>query len=225
MRDVETGTSCEIIVEMVAAVGAGALHRKRLGVALPILLAVGLAACASRHPLGAPPEEPIPGARTPYVIGVTDVLSINVWKNSELSLSVPVRTDGKISVPLLDDVQAEGLTPEELKEVITQELSEYVAAPDVTVIVSAMNSMTATMMGGGVGRSGQIALQRETRLLEAIAIMGGFSPFAKKDDIRILRPTELGIVEYRFDYDNFLAGKAPGTNIVLRPGDHIVVPD
>jgi polysaccharide export outer membrane protein len=196
----------------------------RLGVVILTLLAVGLSACASRHPKGVPPEEPVPGARVPYVIGVTDRLSIVVWKNSELSLSVPVRNDGKISVPLLDDVQAEGLTPEELKEVITQELSEYVSSPDVTVIVTEMNSKTATIMGG-VARSGQVTLRRETRLLEAIASMGGFSTFAKRDEVRILRPTELGIVEYRFDYDNFLAGKAPGTNIVLRPGDHVVVPD
>jgi len=188
------------------------------------LLAVGLSACASRHPKGGPPDEPVPGARVPYVIGVTDRLSIIVWKNSELSLNVPVRNDGKISVPLLDDVQAEGLTPEELKEVITQELSEYVSSPDVTVIVAEMNSKTATIMGG-VGRSGQVTLRKQTRLLEAIAMMGGFSTFAKRDQVRILRPTELGIVEYRFDYDNFLAGKAPGTNIVLRPGDHVVVPD
>lgn len=196
----------------------------RLGVVILTLLAVGLSACASRHPKGVPPDEPVPGARVPYVIGVTDRLSIVVWKNSELSLSVPVRNDGKISVPLLDDVQAEGLTPEELKEVITQELSEYVSSPDVTVIVTEMNSKTATIMGG-VARSGQVTLQRETRLLDAIASMGGFSIFAKRDEVRILRPTERGIVEYRFDYDNFLAGKAPGTNIVLRPGDHVVVPD
>jgi polysaccharide export outer membrane protein len=198
--------------------------RLRLGVVVLTLLAVGLSACASRHPKGIPPDEPVPGARVPYVIGVTDRLSILVWKNNELSLVVPVRNDGKISVPLLDDVQAEGLTPEELKEVITQELSEYVSTPDVTVIVMEMNSKTATIMGG-VGRSGQVLLQRQTRLLEAIATMGGFSTFAKRGDVRILRPTELGIVEYRFDYDNFLAGKAPGTNIVLRPGDHVVVPD
>ena len=210
-------------VETIWGVSAPNSHL-RMGVVMLTLLAVGLSACASRHPKGVPPDEPVPGARVPYVIGVTDRLSIIVWKNSELSLSVPVRNDGKISVPLLDDVQAEGLTPEELKEVITQELSEYVSSPDVTVIVMEMNSKTATIMGG-VGRSGQVTLRRETRLLEAIAAMGGFSTFAKRDQVRILRPTELGIVEYRFDYDNFLAGKAPGTNIVLRPGDHVVVPD
>ncbi len=224
MRDVETGTTGAVLLESVAGVGVGTLRWQRLGVALLTLLAVGLGGCTTRHPMGLAPEEPIPGARPPYVIGVTDQLTISVWKNPELSLGVRVRTDGKISVPLLDDVQAEGLTPEELKEVITQELSEYVAAPDVTVIVTDMNSMFATIMGA-VGRQGEIMLQRETRLLQAIASSGGFSTFAKRNDVRILRQTDHGIVEYRFDYDNFLAGKAPGTNIVLLPGDHIVVPD
>jgi len=196
-----------------------------LGSTLATLLVVGLSPCASpHHPLGSPPDEPSPGSRPPYVIGVTDRLTIAVWKNAELSLQVPVRADGKISVPLLDDVQAEGLTPEELKEVITQEFSEYVSAPDVTVIVAGMDSKTATIMGG-ISRTGEIPLHKETRLLQAIAKMGGFSSFARKNDVRVLRPTDQGIVEYHFDYGSFLAGKAPGTNIVLQPGDNVVVPD
>ena len=209
-----------------AVIGGGRVSNssRPLGRALAVLAAAIFSACASHHPQGPPPDEPAPGARHPYIIGVTDELSIMVWKNNELSLNVPVRSDGKISVPLLDDVQAEGLTPEELKEVITQELAEYVSAPDVTVIVTAMNSARATVMGG-VGRPGQVALRTQTRLLEAIALMGGFSSLAKRNDVRVLRRTDQGIVEYHFDYGNFLAGKAPGTNIILRPGDHVVVPD
>ena len=76
-----------------------------------------------------------------------------------------------------------------------------------------------------VGRAGQVKLRKETRVLEAIAMMGGFSTFAKRHDVRILRPTDQGMVEYVFDYDDFLAGKAPGTNILLLPGDNVVVPD
>ena len=113
----------------------------------------------------------------------------------------------------------------ELKEVVSQELSDYVSSPDVTVIVTETNSRVASIMGDGVGRSGMVPLSRETRVLDAISIMGGFTPFADKDDVRILRRTENGIVEYRFDYDDYVAGRAPGTNIVLRPGDHVVVPD
>ena len=179
--------------------------------------------------IGCTPPPPLPpsrgvGEREPYVIGVTDMLQVAVWKNPELGGSVVVRTDGMISVPLLDDVQAEGLTPEELKEVITEALSEFVTNPDVTVIVGGMNSNTVSVLGG-VGRSGELPLQKETRVLQAIARSGGFTTWAKKDRVRILRPTPQGLVEYRFDYSAYLAGKAPGTNLVLRAGDTIVVPD
>ena len=183
-----------------------------------------LAGCGSQHPPGPPIVEPAPGQRTPYVIGVTDVVKVVVWKNAELGVTVPVRSDGKISVPLLDDVQAEGLTAEELKEVLTQELSEYVTAPDVTVIVVEMNSRVATLMGG-VASTGPVNLAQQTRLLEAIAQRGGFSTFARKNSIRVLRQTDEGIVEYDFDYDDYISGKAPGTNIVLQPGDHVVIPE
>ena len=182
----------------------------------------GFVACSTPGP--APPPTPLAGERETYVIGLTDVLRIDVWKNPEVSVIVPVRNDGKISVPLLDDVQAEGLTPEELKEVITQELSEYITSPDVTVVVNQANSQTVSIIGA-VGRSSQIALQREMRVLDAIATAGGFSAFARKNDVRILRRTPDGIVEYHFSYGAFLSGKAAESNIVLRPGDTIVVPD
>ena len=183
---------------------------------------LGLAsACVEPLPI---PEEPGPGERAPYVIGVTDQLQVTVWKNPELGGRVVVRSDGMISVPLLDDVQAEGLTAEELKEVITEALSEYVTNPDVTVILMGMNSNTVSMMGG-VNRNGELPLQKETRVLQAIARSGGFSTWAKKSQVRILRQTPEGLVEYRFDYGAYLSGKAPGSNIVLRPGDTVVVPD
>jgi polysaccharide export outer membrane protein len=171
-----------------------------------------------------PEEPPSVGQREAYVIGVTDQLQISVWKNPELTSRVVVRSDGKISVPLLDDVQAEGLTAQELKEVLTDKLSQYIENPDVTVIVQGMNSNTVSVMGG-VARNGEIPLQKETRVLQAIARAGGFSVWAKKDQVKILRPTPQGLVEYRFDYSAYLAGKAPDSNIVLRPGDTIVVPD
>lgn len=189
------------------------------GLAAAVLLAT---ACVAPPPM--PEEPPSVGEREPYVIGVTDQLQITVWKNPELSSRVVVRSDGMISVPLLDDVQAEGLTAEELKEVVTEALSEFIANPDVTVVVQGMNSNTVSIMGG-VLRNGELPLQKETRVLQAIARSGGFSTWAKKDKVKILRQTEQGLVEYRFDYGAYLAGKAPGTNIVLRAGDTIVVPD
>lgn len=163
--------------------------------------------------------------RTPYTIGVTDVLKISVWKNPELSVDVPVRADGMISVPLIDDVQAEGLTPPELKEVITLELSEFITAPDVTVIVLQMNSRFVSVIGE-VAQETRVPLTRDLRVLEAIALAGGFSTFADRSDVRIVRRNADGSEsEYRFDYSAYIRGRAPGTNIVLQPGDTIIVPD
>jgi len=164
--------------------------------------------------------------RAPYTIGVTDVLRITVWKNPELTVeAVPVRADGKISVPLINDVQAEGLTPEELKDVITRELSEYIAEPNATVVVVQMNSRFVSVIGE-VARATRVPLTRDLRVLEAIAEAGGFGPFANKSNVRIVRRHDDGTEsEYRFDYGAYIRGLAPGTNIVLQHGDTIIVPD
>ncbi|MFO0691459.1 MAG: polysaccharide biosynthesis/export family protein [Myxococcota bacterium] len=187
------------------------------------LLAALLAGCVGSN--ATPPPEEEPGEREEYVIGIPDVLKIVVWRNPELSVEVPVRRDGKISVPLVDDVQAEGLTPEELKEVLTEALAEFVTAPDVTVVVQETNSHTVTVVGG-VARSGQIALTRQMRVLEAIATMGGFNAFAKKDRIKVIRELPSGeTVEYDFNYGAYARGKAPNSNMILQPGDTIIVPE
>jgi polysaccharide export outer membrane protein len=179
-------------------------------------------ACASRAV--PPPPEPDPMNLEEYVIGPADSLRIEVWKNSELSATVPVRPDGKISLPLLDDVQASGLTPLELKEVLTQSLREYVENPDVTVVVAEVSSPLIYLLGG-VARQGPIPLTRNLRVLDAISHAGGFSQFADRSDVRVLRRTTNGLVEYRFDYDAYLDGDAPESNFLLQPGDTIVVPD
>jgi polysaccharide export outer membrane protein len=189
---------------------------------LTAALVLWTAACARPQP-APPPEEPA-GERVPYVIGVTDILQVTVWKNPELGAQVVVRPDGMISVPLVDDVQAEGLTPLELKEVITDKLSEYISAPDVTVVVMQMNSNTIAVVGA-VRTPRMLPLQREMRVLEAVATAGGFTPFAKKNRVKILRRTSRGLLEYRFDYGAYVAGKAPNANLVLKAGDTIVVPD
>jgi polysaccharide export outer membrane protein len=197
--------------------------RHRLAIAGLLLLAAGSAACAGRS-LSPPPADPA-GEERDYRIGVTDVLRISVWRNPELSVDVPVRPDGKISVPLLDDVQAEGLTPQELKEVLTRELAEFITAPDVTVMVLQMNSRFVSVLGG-VPNESRVPLTRDLRVLEAIAVVGGFDTFAQKGDVRIVRRNPDGTEsEYRFDYDAYIKGKAPGTNIVLRNGDTIIVPE
>ena len=186
-------------------------------------LALLLVACRSAPP--ALPPDRVVGEVEEYKIGVPDLLLIHVWKQAEISGEVVVRPDGKISLPLLQDVQAEGLTPDQLRQDIAEQLAEYIVAPQVNVAVKEMRSNTASIVGGGVARSGVVPLMRNTRVLDAIATMGGFTPFAKKGDILVLREGEAGQVEYRFDYDSFIAGKSPNSNMLLEPGDTIVVPD
>lgn len=157
-----------------------------------------------------------------YVIGPGDVLQIRVWENDELSVSVPVRPDGKVSVPLLDDVDAAGKTALELKDTLTEGFKTYVRAPDVTVIVTQINSKRVSIVGQ-VANPTSVALQGDMRVVDIIAMVGGFTPFADRSDIRVLRPAGATISEHRFDYDAYLKGVNPEGNILLAPGDTIVV--
>jgi len=192
---------------------------------LALGLLMGLAGCA-REPLPTPPvEDQTSAAREDYRIGPADLLRILVWRNPELSVDVPVRPDGRISVPLLGDVEAAGKTTAELRDVIAEQLSEYITAPDVTVIVAAINSKRVHLVGELV-RPTALPLTVDMRVLDAISAVGGFTPFANKRSIRILRNQDDGsVIEYRFNYNAFLRGNEPGSNIRLQPGDTIVVPD
>ena len=193
-----------------------------LGLWMALGVGASCLACASR--VVPPPPEPDPMALEDYVIGPADQIKVDVWKNADLGGTVPVRPDGKISVPLLDDVQAAGLTPLELKEVLTQALREYVEDPDVTVTVSKVESPTVFLLGG-VARQGSMPLTTNLRVLDALSAAGGFTQFADRGSVRVLRRTANGLVEHRFDYDAYLDGDAPESNFLLRPGDTIVVPD
>ena len=190
--------------------------------------------CASLPTIGdydpfAPPPSVAPkedaSADREYRIGVPDLLQLTVWQQEDVSGPLLVRRDGKVSVPLMGDVVAEGRTPVELAAVIRRGLRDFIAKPRVDVAVVEMRSQVATVIGGGIQREGQVELQRSTRVIEAIASMGGLTPFAKKRRIRILRSTPEGQVEYRFDYTAFVNGDAPDSNLLIRPGDTIVVPD
>lgn len=160
-----------------------------------------------------------------YTIGVPDLLEIRVWEQEDLSGTALVRTDGRISVPLIGDLTAEGRTPEELAALIESDLAEFVSDPQVDVAVLEMRSQVVSVIGGGIERSGVLELRHEMRVLDAIAEMGGFTPFAKKSRIKVLRKSGGAEVELPFDYTGFINGRAPGTNFLLKPGDTIIVPE
>jgi polysaccharide export outer membrane protein len=190
-------------------------------------LALALAACAGsvrELPTSEQAETTAVQAQEDYLIGANDVLLINVWREPELSLNgVEVRLDGKVSVPLIDDVQAAGLTPLQLKAVITDRLKEYVTAPQVTVVVTRVGSKTISILGE-VARQGAIPLQPKMRVLDAIAIAGGLNAFAGKSRIKIIRSHGDAPAEFVFDYDQFVDGTDVAQNILLLPGDQIIVP-
>jgi len=205
------------------------MARRSLATALlSALCALELAACAEtlrERPSAEQLEQSAAAAQAEYVIGAQDVLAIVVWKEQELSLpAVEVRLDGKISVPLIDDVQAAGLTPEQLKESITDRLKEFVTAPQVTVIVTRVGSKNVYVLGE-VAREGTIPLQPNMRVLDALAISGGFNAFAGKNRIKIIRGSGPAPVEFTFDYDRFVDGTDVAQNILLLPGDQIIVPE
>lgn len=158
-----------------------------------------------------------------YVIGPEDVLDINVWKEPELTRAVPVRPDGKISLPLLNDVQAAGLTPRQLGVLITESLRKYLTEPQVTVIVTQINSRRIYLLGE-VSKPGAYPLLPNMTVLQALSSAGGFTNFANTKKIYVMRTENGKPVKYPFNYKEVLAGKRPEDNIFLRPADTIVVP-
>jgi len=158
-----------------------------------------------------------------YQIGAGDVLEIAVWKNNELSREVTVRPDGMISLPLVNDVHAAGLTPTELRELLTKKLSEYVPSAEVSVIVKRVESYSVSVVGS-VSHPGRFVLSSPTTALEAIAMAGGLNEFASRRSITVLRTDgKGGQTRVPFNYNNAIAGEA-SDNLVLRAGDVVVVP-
>jgi len=155
-----------------------------------------------------------------YRIGPEDVLLISVWKNDALSRSVPVRPDGKISLPLLNDVQAAGLTALELRDVLTQKLAEYLPSPEVAVIVSDIRSFKVSVIGE-VTKPGRYELKSWTTVLDVLALAGGFTQFASRSRIVILQSDGKTMKRIPFNY-NKIAGEQE--NFYLRNGDIVLVP-
>ncbi len=162
------------------------------------------------------------GAPSDYVIGADDVLHISVWKEPDLTETLPVRPDGKISMPLLNDVTAAGLTPLQLRDSLTEKLKKYIADPRVTVVVTAMNSQRI-FVTGEVTHSGPMTLLPHMTMLQALA-QAGFTQFANLKAIYLLRTENGRQVKLPFNYKEVVKGNNPEQNIALKPGDTIVVP-
>lgn len=158
-----------------------------------------------------------------YRIGPEDLLRISVWNNQELSLDLTVRPDGKISVPLIQDVQAEGLTPGELSDLIHTELLKYIKDPQVSVIVLQVNAPKYYIIGA-VKNPGTYPLRGDLSLLQAVTIAGGFTPFASLKNIRLVRNNGGRQVVRVVNYYNVIANQS-NSNYLLMPGDTIVVPE
>ncbi len=183
-------------------------------------LVVSLFSCASTQSL--------PGANSAktqdsYIMGTSDVIEVQVWKEPDLSRTMTVRTDGKISLPLIDEITAAGLTPLELKELIEEKYKAYVQDPLVSVIVVEPLSSKFYVVGE-VNSPGEYPLNKRATVLQALSTAGGFAEWAKRDKIVVIRKSATGDIKIKVNYDKIVSGKDFSQNIVLEPGDTIVVP-
>jgi len=185
-------------------------------------LFIAVLACAAACSLSGADTSPAP-APADYRIGIDDVLDIAVWNVAELQKTVPVRPDGKISLPLVNDVIAAGLTPMELRKQLTEKISAYVQSPDVSVVVREIRSLKVSVLGQ-VRAPGRYDLKGPSTVLDALALAGGFTDFAARRKITILRSTGTTVQRLRFDYDAAVSKASVTNNVLVRPGDIVVVP-
>ncbi len=209
------------------------LHKSTEGMAALLLSAILLAVLWTGAACAQSASAPAPGHGSPvapdkphdnsFVIGNDDVLAINVWKEPDISRSIPVRSDGKISLPLVGEVQAAGLTPLALEKDIAERLKSFISEPEVTVMVQQINSQKFNILGQ-VARPGSYGIANSPTVLDAIALAGGFRDFAKQKAITILRQGPGGEARMHFNYKDVSQGKNMEQNIKLQPGDTIIVP-
>ncbi len=181
-------------------------------------------------PSPAPPAQAAPtqsngtGQPSPdYQIGPEDLLDVSVWNNPALSRTAPVRPDGKISLPLLNDVQAAGLTPMQLRDVIAKKLVEYMPNPEVSVIVREVNRFKVSVIGE-VKKPGRFDFKSKATVLDAIALAGGFNDFAARSRIVILRQDGAGTKRIPINYNKIISTASEQDDFYLQPGDVVVVP-
>ncbi len=172
----------------------------------------------------APPSQPAAVPTPPgYVIGPDDVLSIVYWRDKDMTTDVQVRPDGRISLSLLNDVTAAGLTPDQLRDRLMEESKKYIEDPNITVIVKTINSRKV-FITGQVAKQGPYPLTGPTTAMQLIALAGGVAEYANSKNIMILRTENGRQVSYRLNYKEVMSGKKLAQNIELKPGDTIVVP-
>jgi polysaccharide biosynthesis/export protein len=191
---------------------------------LALLMSTGFAAQQQEPPVAADT------CAAEYVIGQEDVLEISVWNNTAVTRTVPVRPDGKISLPLVDDVQAAGLTPMQLRERLIKALTAYIPAPSVSVIVREVHSVKVTVIGQ-VKTPGRYELKDRATVLDLLAMAGGLTEYAVRDRIAVLRQDGETTRRIRFPYENLVSNngwkneaRSAQENLCLRPGDIILVP-
>jgi polysaccharide export outer membrane protein len=189
------------------------------GFLLSALLAGAQNSAPAKNP---PPLAPAPQVSATYVIGPADTLFVSVWKEPDLTNSLPVRADGMISMPLLNDVQAAGLTPMQLGASITEKLKKFISDPHVTVVVTQMNSQRIYITGE-VTHSGAVNLLPDMTVLQALA-GAGLTQFANTKGIYVLRNENGTQKRYPVNYKKLVKGEAHEQNIFLKPGDTIVIP-
>lgn len=208
------------------------MARRMLPISLAILLGLGSAAAAPQQDkpaanapdtTNAPEKAAAPATAGGYVISPGDLLDVQVWQEPNVSKQVPVRPDGKISLPLLDDVQAAGLTATALTANLTERLKKFISDPQVTVIVTQVNSQRIYITGE-VNRGGIVPLEPGMTVLQGLASAGGFTAFANVKKIYVLRKENGKQVKFPFNYKEAIKGKDASQNILLQPGDTIVVP-
>ena len=168
----------------------------------------------------APPGIDVP---TDYLIGADDVLDIIFWRDKDMSSQVTVRPDGRVTLPILNDVQAAGLSPEQLRSYIMSAAAKYVEDPNVTVFVKAINSRKV-FVTGMVAKPGPYPLMGATTVMQALALAGGIQEFADSKNIIVMRTENGRPVAYRFNYKEVVKRKNLKQNIELKPGDTVVVP-
>jgi polysaccharide export outer membrane protein len=185
---------------------------------LTVLPGSALAQTPARPAAPAPKDD---GTLVEYRIGPEDVLAVSVWKNDAMSRVVPVRPDGMISLPLLDDVKAAGLTPMELRDLIVKRLTEFQPSPAVSVIVTEVRSFKVAVIGE-VLRPARYDLKSRATLLDVLALAGGFNQFASRTRLVVIRTVGNQQDRIAVNYNKVINGE--GENPVLRPGDIIIVP-